>query len=136
MENSSNSFCNTCNVNDTIEHHLFGCREHHLFGCRDSKQIWDGIEGWLRDNLSIGYQLTECEILFGIPCSNTVDLDILIFLILMGKQYINKQNTGKKDIYSLEFLSHIRSKLQIIITSNLIYERENLEWQSNLFDVL
>ena len=54
----------------------------------------------------------------------------------MGKQYINKQKTGKKDIYFFEFLSNIRSKLEIIISSNLIHERENLEWQSNLFDVL
>ena len=81
--------------------------------------MWDGIENWLRNNLSIGYQLTECEILFGIPNSNTVDLDILNFLILMGKKYINKQKTGNKDIYFLEFLNQIRSNLEIIITSNL-----------------
>ena len=73
--------------------------------------MWDGIENWLRYNLSIGYKLTECEILFGIPISNTIDLEIMNFLILMGKQYINKQKTGKKDIYFFEFLNPIRSKL-------------------------
>ena len=120
--------CNSCKVNDTIE--------HHLFSCRDSKKLWDGIENWLRDNLSIGYKLTECEILFGIPISNTVDLDIMNFLILMGKQYINKQKTGKKEIYFFEFLNQIRSKLEIIITSNLILDRENSEWQNNLYNIL
>ena len=93
--------------------------------------MWEGIENWLRDNLSIGYKLTECEILFGIPISNTVDLDIMNFLILMGKQYINKQKTGKKDIYCFEFLNQIRSKLEIIITSNLYSE-----WQNNLYNIL
>ena len=77
--------------------------EHYLFSCRDSRKLWDGIENWLRDNLSIGYKLTECKILFGIPISNTVDLDIMNFLILMGKQYINKQKTGKKYVYFFEF---------------------------------
>ena len=49
--------CDSCKVNDTIE--------HYLFSCRDSRRLWDGIENWLRDNLSIGYKLTECEILLG-----------------------------------------------------------------------
>ena len=119
---------NNCKVNDTLE--------HYLCSCEDSKRVWDGIENWLRDNLSIGYKLTECEILFGIPISNTVDLDILNFLILMGKQYISKQKTSKKEIYFFEFLNHTRIKLEIIITSNLLWERENLEWQNNLYDVL
>ena len=79
--------------------------------------------------------MTECEILFGIPISNTVDLGILNFLVVMGKQYISKQKTSKKEIYFFEFLNHTRIKLEIIITSNLIWERENSEWQNNLYDV-
>ena len=82
MENSSNT---SCKLNDTIEHYLFSLGEH-----ADVGRNWKG----LRDNLSIVYKLTKSEILFGIPISNMVDLDILNFLILMGKQYINKQKTG------------------------------------------
>ena len=53
-----------------------------------------------------------------------------------GKQYISKQKMSKKEIYFFEFLNHTRIKLEIIITSNLIWERENSEWQNNLYDVL
>ena len=64
------------------------------------KQNWKDV--W--DNLSIGYKLTECEILFGIPIANEVYHNILNFLILMGKLYISKKS-GKKDIYFFEFLN-------------------------------
>lgn len=41
-----------------------------------------------------------------------------------------------QSIYFFEFLNHTRNKLDIIITLNLIWERENSDWQNNLFDVL
>ena len=74
--------CEYCNELDTIT--------HHLFECQVVKTFWNEVELWIYDRLGVLFNLTVCEIIFGIR-----ELDELIrlvnYIILYGKLYINKQ---------------------------------------------
>ena len=71
--------------------------EHHLFHCTDGKLL-------MIDNLGYGFELTVCEIIFGIPNTNNPDIKLVNFFILLGKWYINKCKSTEKQIYFFEFL--------------------------------
>ena len=83
--------CNICKEVDGVE--------HHLFYCADSKLFWNRIKEWMISSLRYGFKLTVCELLFGIPNYNCADTKLLIFLILLGKWYINHCNVKEKPIY-------------------------------------
>ena len=125
---SENNKCFYCNNIDTLE--------HHLFNCKSSKNIWNGLETWLYQNLDIRFNLTECEVIFGIPYNNTIDLQIINFIILLGKHYINKRKTKKEPLYIFEILQEIKTKIEITILTNCINDRENPEWQTELQNIL
>ena len=59
--------------------------EPHLFYCNKSERFWLRLKEWMIDNVGYGFELTVCEIIFGIPDTNNPDIKILIFLILNGK---------------------------------------------------
>ena len=99
-----NSNCNYCNDVDTLE--------HHLIHCETSRLMWDRPVGLISDNLSINYNLAECEILFGIPFTNSIDWEIINFLmILFTKCFINCKKTLKSQIYFIEWLGEPLSSL-------------------------
>ena len=66
--------CNYCERIDTLE--------RHLIQCTASEQIWEGIADSIRNNLLIIYHFTECDLLFGIAFTNSIDLQIINFMIL------------------------------------------------------
>ena len=120
---SDNNRCNYCNEFDTIEHHLYMCTE--------SQNIWQSVQRWCSTNLEIKYDLTICEVLFGIPTNTSADMDIINFLILIGKYYINKTKINNKDFYFIEFIECIRNKIISIVYRNTI-----TEWQERLHNIL
>ena len=120
--------CNYCNEIDTLE--------HHLIHCIISRQIWDHLIQWISDKLMVKYSLTECEILFGIPFMNSVDLQIINFLILFTKWFINQKRTSKLHLYFIEVLSGLKAKIETIMQSNTLNSRQHLEWQVILKDSL
>ena len=120
--------CNYCNDLDTIEHHLYTCTE--------SKKIWQSVQRWCNTNLGIKYNFTICEILFGIPGNNSVDMDIINFLILIGKYYINKTKVQNKDLYFIELIEDMRNKIKSIVYRNIIAEINLPEWQERLHNIL
>ena len=63
---SESHICSYCEHIDTLE--------HHLIHCTASRQIWEGLADWIHNNLLINYHFTECELLFGIPFTNSIDL--------------------------------------------------------------
>ena len=88
--------CNYCERIDTLE--------HHLIHCTASEQIWEGLADWIRNNLLIIYHFTEYELLFGIPFTNSIDLQIMNFLILFTKWFINHlTKTSKSKLYFIEW---------------------------------
>ena len=116
--------CNYCKGIDTIEHHLFDCPE--------SKQFWNKVAGWLTDNIDIHFNFTICEIIFGIPSNENPDIDVINFLIIMGKWYINKAKSEKEPLYFLNFLTLIKNKIETIVQANQIQNRSNREWQDKM----
>ena len=85
---TENNQCDYCKNIDTIE--------HHLFTCIASKNLWQSVLKWFKINLKITYNLTLCEVLFGIPIYNSADIQIINYVILLGKHYINKPKENKK----------------------------------------
>ena len=67
--------------------------EHHLVYCKSSASFWQELKNWLRHNLRIVFELATCDILLGIPSHNDLNLRIVNFLILHGKNYINNQKS-------------------------------------------
>ena len=125
---SQNSECCVCGEIDSIE--------HHLYYCKDSKLFWKKLKNWMLINLEFGFELTVCEILFGVPTDNYVDTRLLNFLILIGKWFINKRRTKQTSIYFIEYLSILKDKVNTMI---YIPTKEGLEvepWLNTLQDVL
>ena len=125
---SENNICNYCENIDTLE--------HHLINCKASKRIWDSLDQWIRNNLLLIYRLTECEILLGIPNTNSTDLQIMNFLILFTKCFINRKKTLKSQIYFIDLLKELKIKVEIIMLSNLMNDRQTDEWLDQLNNTL
>ena len=110
--------------------------EHHLYHCKDSSLFWKNLKNWMLTNLEYSFELTVCEILFGIPTNYYSDTRILNFLILIGKWYINKNKTKQTPIYFIEYLSILRDKVNTLM---YIPKLEGLDvdpWLETLHDVL
>ena len=118
--------CDYCENIDTIEHHLFSCKE--------SEQLWKKTKDWMTNNLEITYHLTVCEVLFGIPVynSNSSDIEIINFIILMTKWYINKAKSESRKLLFLEVLKIWREKIETFTYSNKVKGKGNPEWQERL----
>ena len=80
--------------------------------------------------------MTECEILFGIPNNNDITIQIINFLILLTKWFINHKKTQEKELYFIDLLTCFRDKIKLNI---LIQSRENIfkhDWLEVLNDAL
>ena len=88
---SESNKCNYCNQIDTLE--------RHLIHCTISSRIWDSLTEWICNNLLINYHFTECELLFRIPFTNSIDLKLIIFVILFKKWFINQKKTSKAKLF-------------------------------------
>ena len=102
----NSSECKFCGEVDVIE--------HHLFYCNISERFWIRLKDWMIDNVGYGFELTVCEVIFGIPDTNNPDIKLLNFLILMGKWYINKCKSNETQIYFLEFLMILKNKVNLM----------------------
>lgn len=122
-----NNKCNYCKEIDTIEHHLVSCPE--------SKIIWDKLEKWIYTNINIKFNLTECEIIFGLPFCKESDIDLMNFLLIITKWYINSVKSNDKPLYFLELLQIIGNKIMLISYANKINNRINKSWQDQLYDI-
>ena len=75
--------CYDCNQIDTLE--------HHLIHCITSGRIWESLEEWICNNLQINFYIKECELLFRVPFTNPIDLQLISFFILITKWFIHLQ---------------------------------------------
>ena len=120
--------CNFCESIDTLEHHLYQCFE--------SKKIWDKLESWLFNHIKIKLNLKECEILFGIPNATNEYLELINFMIIITKWYINAQRSNEKPLYFFELLNVTRTKVKTLNLANSMNNRTNRPWQDLLDDIL
>ena len=122
------NICEYCNEIDTIE--------HHFFWCVYSSEFWKKIQKWSKDNLDTSMDFTVCEILFGICIDNNESFNIINFLILLGKQFINKSRTNKEPLYFIKFISLLKNKIENIIYTKIINSQDVKGWERDLADAL
>jgi len=127
VENNKCVYC-TEMATDTIE--------HHLIHCPASQKIWKELKKWLRSTIGVSFALTECEILFGIPINNTVDLQIINYIIILTKWYINKTKSKMNEMYFFELLATIKEKTDCHIHFRHMNNQTPLDWQDTLNSVL
>ena len=90
---------NTCQYGNDID-----TLEHHLFLCKHTKIFWSRIQNWSKNNLDTSIGFNVCEILFGIGIENNDSFNIMNFLILLGKCFINRSQNNGEPIYFIKFL--------------------------------
>ena len=120
--------CNFCQATDTIE--------HHLYSCKDSNTIWNQLENWLLDCIEIKLNLKECEILFGIPNAPNEHLELINFVIIMTKWYINNRRSENKPLYFIELINMIKGKIKSMTLANSMNSRTNKPWQDMLDELI
>ena len=89
----------------------------------------------MRINLEVTFDLTICEVLFGIPIYNNKDINIINFLIMIGKWFINQCRMNETPIYFINYLYIVKEKIEIIILNNSLNDYENSDWQEALLEV-
>ena len=94
------------------------------------------IQKWSKDNLDTSMDLTVCEILFGICIDNNESFNIINFLILLGKQFINKSRTNKEPLYFIKFVALLKNKIENIIYTKNINSQDVKSWERDLADAL
>ncbi len=73
----------------------------------------------MHDNLETHFHsLSICDIIFGICIEDDINIQIINFLILIGKWYINKTKTRNEPLYFIELLRHIKEKVEIMMKSS------------------
>ncbi len=118
------------------EHEQPDTIEHRLYSCEESKKFWKRVETWISDNLEINFPFTICEIIFGIGITDDINIDIINFIILLGKWYIHKTKSDEKPLFLLNFLKLIRDKMYLLNLTNSIQCIETKEWQKRLGDAI
>ena len=56
-------------------------------------------------------------------------------VIIIAKYYINQIKQNQKPLYLIELLYQIKNKMELMIYSNRINDRENKNWQELLYNI-
>ena len=80
--------------------------------------------------------LKECEILFGIPIAQNEHLELINFVIIMTKWYINNRRSDNKPLYFIELINIIKGKIKTMILANSMNNRTNRPWQDMLDELI
>ena len=80
--------CDSCGMIDTIEHCLFYCKK--------SKEIWVALQSWMGTVLETNTEFTICEVIFGITTKEDHYTQLINYIILISKWYINKNKEQGK----------------------------------------
>ncbi len=91
---------------------------------------------WMKNNLKVSWKITKWEIIFGIPMNNNPNVDVINYIVLIGKWFINKRRTEEAALYFLEYLTLLKQKIEVIVLNNKTQSRDNTEWQDKVYRVL
>ena len=119
--------CKLCGQVDTLE--------HHLYYCRSSEQIWASLQEWLNNHFETSFKLTVCEVLFGIPFIANEYSQLLNFLIIVTKWYINNCKTYDHELRFMTVKSIYKNKIRLIILNNTLKDKPVKEWQRTLHNI-
>ena len=90
---------------------------------------------WSKNNLETTIVPTICDILFGIPIREE-NIDLINFINLLGKWYINKARTQNKPLSLYEFLKILKNKIDMIIYNKTLNNIQPKNWEINLMIML
>lgn len=109
--------------------------EHHLFECVSSTKIWNGLESWIYNNLDIKLKLRDCEVLFGIPYHNSIANYLYSFILKILYHSIERE-PKRSNFTFFEIFQEIETKIEIITLTNRLNDREDMEVQTQLRNIL
>ena len=110
--------------------------EHHLSYSKNNKLFWQRLKEWMIGYLGYGFELTMCEIIFGIPNTNNPDITLLNFVILLCKWYVNKCKWTEKQIFVFKFLNILKNKVNIMTYIPMEDDLGIAPWLDMLHNVL
>ena len=96
--------CEHCEIPDSIEHYLFSCNKVGNF--------WGELEKWYNHVSDTKVVLTLKHVIFGLYY-DIKDFSVINYIIMLGKQYIRRQKYKDSPICVINFLVHLRTKLDI-----------------------
>ena len=104
---SSCAYCPT--ASDTLQ--------HYFYLCPDVCHFWLALKRWWHGLTEFSFDLRESDILLGIlNPNNDINIDILNYCILVGKWYIYQTKQNNSQIFFFNYLSTLKSKLEILET--------------------
>ena len=71
------------------------------------------LEEWLYKQLKVKFHFTVCEILFGLPLVGNPLLEVLNYVIILAKKFINNRRNHVKELVFLEFMYILKENLKI-----------------------
>ena len=113
--------CIFCTSIDTIQHHLYECEE--------CKNFWKSIEDWIYEKLKVRFNFAICEIIFGFPSTDDPIFQVLNFIIIYAKHYINNKRSNTKKPLFVEFICIIKEKVNIFVE---IENNDNIKYFFNM----
>ena len=75
--------CASCSCVDTIQNHLFQCDISRIF--------WKKTKEWVYNQLDVKFSFTECEIIFGTTQYSNALLEVINYVLILEKWYINNK---------------------------------------------
>ena len=111
------NLCETCQVEDTLEHYFFFCEKAHLF--------WSHFKHWWCSVTSVDLKLNMFYVIFGIINERDESLiHALNFCILFGKYFIaNCKKSGELCCF-FTYLRELKIRIEI---ENYIYSQNGKE---------
>ena len=100
------SQCIYCTSVDTVGHHLYECNACKFF--------WKNLEEWLYKQVKVKFHFTVCEILFGLPLIGDPLLEVLNYVIILAKKFINNKRNQNKELIFIEFMYILKENLKIL----------------------
>ena len=120
----ASGICESCNVQDDIQHFLFACTPVRIF--------WSQLESWWNNVSNCPVVLTEKHVIFGLYYDLKYFTSIN-YVLLLGKMYIYRQKMQEKELSFKYFLHELKNRLMIeksICESNNGLLEFNRKWES------
>ena len=125
---TDNNNCVYCNDIDT--------QEHHFFYCNESTNFWKLVSKWTKENLDTSFNLTICEIMFGIPIDYNQTIKAINFMIILGKWFINNSRSLDIPINFQNNLAFLKTKIDQMILNKTIINVDPHLWEIDLLIAL
>ena len=87
---------------------------HHLYECNACKFFWKNLEEWLYKQPKVKFHFTLGEILFGLPLVGVPLLEVLNYVIILTKKFINNNRNHNKELVLIEFMYILKENVKIL----------------------